>query len=214
VSSSEAPSSGEQKPQPPSTQEQQPQGPSAEEQKPQPPSTQERQPQGPSAEEQKPQPPSTQEQQPQGPSAEEQQPQGLPQEELTRRKGVINDLGDWRRTFFKIPVRRLTPQEVVEALLIDQIKSDYLIDRLVSYSSISGEPPLHPTEPAVPADPLDKFRIIATLVMVIALFAIVAVIVFNRTPPSGITQLVSLASGLAGIGLGWLFGAASSRGKK
>lgn len=194
MSSSQAPSSGEQQPQSPSTEE--------------------RQSQAPSTEKQQSEGTSTEAQQPQGTSSQERKPQGLSPEELKRRAGVINGIGDWRRTFFKIPVRRLTPQEVMEALLIDQIKSDYLSEKPVSYSSIRREPSLPPTEPAESADPLDRFRIIATLVMVIALFAIVAVIVFNRTPPSGITQLVSLASGLAGIGLGWLFGAASSRGKK
>ena len=148
----------------------------------------------------------------QEPPSGEQQPPAPPSGELERRRGVINDIGSWKRTFLKIPVRRLTPQELTEALQLDQIKSDYLNGKPVSYNSLRNELP--PIEPVEPRDPLDKYRILATLIMVIALFAIVAVIVFNKTPPSGIAQLVSLASGLAGIGLGWLFGAASARGKK
>jgi hypothetical protein len=50
--------------------------------------------------------------------------------------------------------------------------------------------------------------------MVIALFSIVAVVVFKTSTPPSIYQLISLASGLAGIGLGWLFGATTARRKK
>jgi NAD(P)H-hydrate repair Nnr-like enzyme with NAD(P)H-hydrate dehydratase domain len=52
----------------------------------------------------------------------------------------------------------------------------------------------------------------ATLVMVAALFIIVYVVA-KPNPVTGATQLVSLASGLAGIGLGWLFGTGTARGR-
>jgi hypothetical protein len=132
--------------------------------------------------------------------------------ELERRAGIAKDIGDWKRTFFKIPVRHLTTQEWTEELLRAEIKSDYLMGKPVSFGSPRAEP--LPVKPAASKDPLDKVRVAATLLMVGALFAIVAVIVFKRSPPSGVYQIVSLASGLAGIGLGWLFGAAAVRSKK
>lgn len=130
--------------------------------------------------------------------------------ELKRRVDLLKDIGDWKRTIFKIPVRRLTAQEWTEELLLAQAKEDFLKFKPITFDSPRGESA--PAKPGVVSDPLDRVRVTATLVMVGALFAIVAVIVFRRTTPSGIYQLVSLASGLAGIGLGWLFGAA--RGKK
>ena len=64
-------------------------------------------------------------------------------------------------------------------------------------------------------DPLDWVRVVATLIMVAALFIIVYVVAIKPNPgqASGETQLVSLASGLAGIGLGWLFGTGTTRRK-
>jgi hypothetical protein len=148
-------------------------------------------------------------------AAQEKAAAGLTPEELQRRKDTIKDIGNWKRGLFQIPVRRLTAQDLTEELLLDEIRSGYLKGDPVCTDLLTVEPRRAPgADPAEPKDPLDKIRIIATLIMVIALFAIVAVVVFNPKPPTGIAQLVSLASGLAGIGLGWLFGAASVRGKK
>jgi hypothetical protein len=133
-------------------------------------------------------------------------------EEENRQK-IVKDTSKWVYIFRFIPFRRLTPKEQIEQILLAEAEKDYLkrgdiksLDKLRNNIAAA--------QPAAPEDPLDRVRIITTLIMVAALFAIVAVIVFNRTPPSGVNQLVSLASGLAGIGLGWLFGAATTRGKK
>ena len=67
---------------------------------------------------------------------------------------------------------------------------------------------------AVREDRLDRVRVFATLLMVAALFTIVVVIVNKKSPLTSLYQFVSLASGLAGIGLGWLFGTATTRSKK
>jgi hypothetical protein len=68
---------------------------------------------------------------------------------------------------------------------------------------------------AAPKDALDWVRVVATLIMVVALFVIVYVVVLRPTQgqATGAPQLVSLASGLAGIGLGWLFGTSTPRGR-
>jgi hypothetical protein len=110
-----------------------------------------------------------------------------------------------------IPVRRLTTKERVEEILLAEAEKDYVrqgdiesLNKLRANIAAARQP--------APEDPLDRVRVVATLIMVAALFSIVAVIVFRPSAPSGLNQIVSLASGLAGIGLGWLFGA--TRGKK
>jgi hypothetical protein len=136
-------------------------------------------------------------------------------EELVIKAKILKDIGDWKRTFFKIPVRHLTTQEWMDEILLAQAKWDFSRGKPVTFGSLRGAPvsPVSP-ESAAPKDPLDRVRVAATLLMITALFLIVAVIVFRKTTPNGIYQLVSLASGLAGIGLGWLFGAATARSKK
>ena len=79
------------------------------------------------------------------------------------------------------------------------------------FDSISGK--LADAEPVSRENRLDGVRVALTILMVFALFAIVAVVVSETKPQTTSFQFVSLASGLAGIGIGWLFGAGTSRKK-
>jgi hypothetical protein len=134
--------------------------------------------------------------------------------EQARREAVIRDTPKRTEILF-IPGRRLTPRERIEHILLIEAEKEYLnTGDSSSLDKLRAEIVKSPDEPTEREDRLDRVRVAATILMVVALFAIVAVIVFKATPPPGVTQLVSLASGLAGIGLGWLFGAASTRSKK
>jgi hypothetical protein len=146
------------------------------------------------------------EQKPQEPNADAQEPT----EERKSRQKILDRIPDSKRTFFNI-ARPRTPQEWIEQLLLAQAKDDYLEGKPIRLDSLKSD--LVPPPPSAPEDRLDRFRVILTIVMVAGLFLIVAVIVFRPTTPSGIYQLVALASGLAGIGLGWLFGSATARSK-
>ena len=127
------------------------------------------------------------------------------------RKNTLSKISETKRTFLNIPIRHLTTQEWMEQLLLAQAKENFLDGKPITVDSLKDTVQVD----TAPKDPLDKVRIAATLLMVVALFAIVAVVVFKPTTPPGIYQLISLASGLAGIGLGWLFGAATTtRSKK
>jgi hypothetical protein len=134
-------------------------------------------------------------------------------EDKAERQRFINAVPRWKRTFFNIPVRPVTAKERAEQLLLAKAERDYLEGGDIgAFDERMNK--LAAAQPAGPEDPLDRVRVTATLIMVAALFAIVAVIVFKKSPPSSLNQLVSLASGLAGIGLGWLFGAATTRSRR
>jgi hypothetical protein len=142
--------------------------------------------------------------------AEEAPAKEFPAAERKNRQDILNNISGWKHTVFNIPIRHLTAQEWMEQLRLAEAKEKFLEGKPITVDSLDGT-----VQPAALADPLDKVRVAATLLMVVALFAIVAVVVFKTTTPPGIYQLISLASGLAGIGLGWLFGAATTaRGKK
>lgn len=98
-------------------------------------------------------------------------------------------------------------------MLLAKTEADYLEGRIDTFDSLKDKLKLVTDQPAERQDPLDRFRIIATLLMVAALFTIVVVIVNKKNPPTTLFQFVSLASGLAGIGLGWLFGTGAVRRK-
>jgi hypothetical protein len=136
--------------------------------------------------------------------------------EKVRRAQVIYDNPKWAYRFGFIPVRRLTARERIEQLLLAEAEREYLqggdIKSLETLrNTLAAAQPATPQDR--PKDPLDRVRVVATLIMVVALFAIVVVVVRETKPSESVTSLVSLASGLAGIGLGWLFGAATMAGK-
>lgn len=103
--------------------------------------------------------------------------------------------------------RRLTTAEQLDLVLLRAAEQEYLESgdfsalRELRLNLGTSAP-----QAQAAADPLDRVRVWATLIMVAALFAIVWVVAVRPNPTTGATQLVSLASGLAGIGLGWLFG--------
>jgi hypothetical protein len=119
---------------------------------------------------------------------------------------------------FGIPFRRLTTGELLEQLLLAAAESEYIetgnMEHLLMVRNSIAAPQPSTTQDRSLKDPLDWVRVVATLIMVAALFVIVYVVVIKPNPATGATQLVSLASGLAGIGLGWLFGTGIARGKK
>jgi uncharacterized membrane protein len=104
----------------------------------------------------------------------------------------------------------VTTKERIEQLLVAQAEEKYMAGDTDSLNSLADRL----TTAAVREDRLDRVRVFATLLMVAALFTIVVVIVNKKSPSTTLYQFVSLASGLAGIGLGWLFGTATTRGKK
>jgi hypothetical protein len=67
------------------------------------------------------------------------------------------------------------------------------------------------TQPSVREDRMDRWRIGATGIMLAALVYIIVEIVLKDETSGNLFQFVSLTSGLAGIGLGWLFGAGTAR---
>jgi hypothetical protein len=121
---------------------------------------------------------------------------------------------------FGIPLRRLTADERVDQLLLAAAEEDYLktgdLTRLQEIRKSLATPAATAPQSSSPKDPLDAVRVVATLIMVTALFIIVYLVALkpSNSAAAGSTQLVSLASGLAGIGLGWLFGTGAPRGKR
>jgi hypothetical protein len=67
------------------------------------------------------------------------------------------------------------------------------------------------TQPRAREDRMDRWRLYATGIMLAALVYIIIEIVRNNETSGNLFQFVSLTSGLAGIGLGWLFGAGTTR---
>jgi len=106
----------------------------------------------------------------------------------------------------------LTPQERLEEITIAVAEDALARGDTDRFDLLTGK--LGDYQPARNEDRLDKVRIFATVLMMAALFAIVVVVVNKSNPPTSLFQFVSLASGLAGIGLGWLFGTATTRSKK
>ena len=140
--------------------------------------------------------------------AQDQDAQDQDAKERKERQEILDEMPKWKRTFFNIPVRHVNAQERMEQILLAQTEYDYRHGQAVALDSLKDR--LAAVQLAARQDPLDKFRIVATLVMVAALFTIVYVVAIKQHPSTSLYQLVSLASGLAGIGLGWLFGAATT----
>ncbi len=126
-------------------------------------------------------------------------------------RAIIDKIPKARRMFLIFP-RRLTPQERLEEITIAVAEDALARGNTSRFELLTGK--LGEYQPTRNADRLDRVRIFATLLMVAALFTIVVVIVNKKSPPTTDFQFVSLASGLAGIGLGWLFGTVTTRSKK
>jgi hypothetical protein len=137
------------------------------------------------------------------------------QAEKADRRALLRNVPKRGKLAF-IPGRLLTPQERAAQLLLVTTEKTYEDGGDVSaftdsLKALAAQPIAGRNPPAERGESLDRHRFRVTIVMVLALFGIVAVIVVTKpNASSGIFQLVSLASGLAGIGLGWLFGAAAS----
>jgi hypothetical protein len=87
---------------------------------------------------------------------------------------------------------------------------DELITRLLA----DGRPPLT-DEPSEHDRTMDRWRVVTTAVMVLALFIIiVSATFFSERAANNAAQFVSLFSGLAGIALGWLFGAGTGSSRR
>lgn len=112
-----------------------------------------------------------------------------------------------RRPWFRR--RSPTVRQQVEELMLQRAKDALAAGDTKLFDSLAGK--LLVDQPATREDRLDIYRILATTIMVGALFAIVVVIVGKNNPSTNLFQFVSLASGLAGIGLGWLFGTGTVR---
>ena len=100
-------------------------------------------------------------------------------------------------------------QQEVEHLVLDRAKEALKNGDTQLFDSLTGK--LLAERPDAREDRLDIYRVLATTIMVGVLFTIVVVIVGENKPSSNLFQFVSLASGLAGIGLGWLFGTGTTR---
>ncbi|SPM43619.1 Mycobacterium numidiamassiliense ORFan [Mycobacterium numidiamassiliense] len=125
-----------------------------------------------------------------------------------------------RRTFGIETKHRLTTGEQLERALLAAAQSKYIetgdLGSLLDFRKSLAAPQQGTSQAGPPKDSLDWVRVVATLIMVTALFVIVYVVAIKPNPgqSTGAAQLVSLASGLAGIGLGWLFGTGTARGRK
>jgi len=113
-----------------------------------------------------------------------------------------------RRFFRRVPRRETLPQEV-ERIMLDRAKEALKNNDTKTFDSLTAK--LLAEKPSEREDGLDIYRVLATTLMVAALFAIVIVIVGENKTSNSDFQFVSLASGLAGIGLGWLFGTGATR---
>jgi|SRR5215471_3355239 len=105
--------------------------------------------------------------------------------------------------------RRPTARQQVERLMLQRAQDALGAGDTELFDSLAGK--LLGDQPNTREDRLDIYRLLATIIMVGALFAIVVVIVGENKPAASLFQFVSLASGLAGIGLGWLFGTGTAR---
>jgi len=114
--------------------------------------------------------------------------------------------------------RRSTSDEIrVEALHLllseasaaatagDTQRFDDLITRLLSDGRAEST-----DEPSDHEKRMDRWRVATTATMISALFLIIVLVSFNSRAGNNAVQYVSLFSGLAGIALGWLFGAGST----
>lgn len=95
-------------------------------------------------------------------------------------------------------------RQEVELIVLERAREALESGNTQLFESLTGQ--LLAENPGGREDRLDIYRILATTIMVGALFAIVVVIVGENRASTNLFQFVSLASGLAGIGLGWLFG--------
>ena len=126
-------------------------------------------------------------------------------------QAILQGIPKKRRTLL-IFSRMLTPQERLEEITIAVAEDALARGNSTRFDELTGK--LGDYQPTRNEDRLDKVRIFATILMMGALFTIVVVVVNKSKPPVTLFQFVSLASGLAGIGLGWLFGTATTRTKK
>jgi len=106
-------------------------------------------------------------------------------------------------------MERETVRQEVERMILDRAKEALKAKDTATFDSLTGK--LLAGRPDERENRLDKFRLFATALMVAALFTIVIVIVGQNKTSNTDFQFVSLATGLAGIGLGWLFGTGASR---
>ena len=148
--------------------------------------------------------------------------QPTPTEELIeRRNALLKDVPEFEaRRIPGLPFtfnRHLNAGERAERVLLAAAQSKYVetgdMQALLDFRKSLAAPQPGTTQGRPTNDGLDWVRVVATLVMVAALFIIVYVVAIKPNPVTGATQLVSLASGLAGIGLGWLFGTGTARGR-
>jgi hypothetical protein len=121
---------------------------------------------------------------------------------------AASNASGWRGRFWGS--RRGTVQQQMEKLMLEQAEMALAKGDMKLFDSLAGK--LLGARPSAREDRLDTYRVLATTIMIAALFTIVVVIVLEKKPSTNLFQFVSLASGLAGIGLGWLFGTAASRG--
>jgi hypothetical protein len=126
-------------------------------------------------------------------------------------KAILEGIPKRRRTFLFFP-RALTPQERLEEITVAMAEDALARGDTARFDSLTAK--LGEYQPTRNEDRLDRVRIFATILMMAALFTIVVVVVNKKSPPTTLFQFVSLASGLAGIGLGWLFGTATTRSRK
>lgn len=97
-------------------------------------------------------------------------------------------------------LQKLLLQQAREALVDKDIRRfDSLVEKLMG------------TQPSARDDRMDNWRIWATGIMLAGLLVIILFIVIKHENGGNLFQFVSLTSGLAGIGLGWLFGAGTAR---
>jgi hypothetical protein len=108
--------------------------------------------------------------------------------------------------------RRPSVQQQIEQMMLDQARQALNDRNPELFESLSSK--LLAARPSAREDRLDTYRVLATTIMVGALFAMVVVIVGKKNPSTNLFQFVSLASGLAGIGLGWLFGTGTARRRR
>jgi hypothetical protein len=102
-------------------------------------------------------------------------------------------------------------QQELQKLLLQQARQALVDGDIARFDSLAEK--LQGTQPSARDDRMDRWRIGATGIILAGLLVIILFIVIRNEKSSNLYQFVSLTSGLAGIGLGWLFGAGTARGR-